>query len=127
MAVTHQAEWADLFYQTMALTCHQQPSRTFWLAGYPMALCARCIGIYAGTIAGMFVLKGLEPQRSKLWFWTLLSIAIGEKTLELVGLDGGNVARLVAGMALGGVIAMIWQWILSRVYHRLFKKEPLAC
>ncbi|HKD76997.1 MAG TPA: DUF2085 domain-containing protein, partial [Ktedonobacterales bacterium] len=29
-----------------ALVCHQQPGRSFWIFGAPVAVCARCLGIY---------------------------------------------------------------------------------
>lgn len=27
--------------------CHQNPDRSFWIGGTPMAVCSRCIGIYS--------------------------------------------------------------------------------
>src|SRR5262245_39522704 len=32
--------------------CHQIPERSFFIAGLPMAVCARCAGAYAGLLAG---------------------------------------------------------------------------
>jgi uncharacterized membrane protein len=31
--------------------CHQDPQRSFWLNGTPMAVCSRCFGIYSGFLA----------------------------------------------------------------------------
>lgn len=31
--------------------CHQDPQRSFWINGTPMAVCTRCFGIYAGFFA----------------------------------------------------------------------------
>ncbi len=31
-------------------SCHQQPTRSFWLFGYPIALCSRCLGFYTGVV-----------------------------------------------------------------------------
>jgi hypothetical protein len=35
--------------------CHQLPLRSFAVAGLPMAICARCAGIYAGASVGAWV------------------------------------------------------------------------
>lgn len=32
--------------------CHQDPQRSFWLNGTPMAVCSRCFGVYAAIFAG---------------------------------------------------------------------------
>ena len=38
-------------------SCHQQPDRSFWLMGYPVALCCRCYGVYLTTmIASIFAI-----------------------------------------------------------------------
>ncbi len=36
----------------LSMFCHQEPSRCFWVAGAPMCLCHRCVGIYAGIALG---------------------------------------------------------------------------
>jgi predicted membrane protein DUF2085 len=38
-----------------ALVCHQDPARSFWIAGAPLAICVRCLGIYLGVSAGAFL------------------------------------------------------------------------
>lgn len=39
---------AFVIYQGLKAVCHQMPERAFWVAGHPLAVCARCFGIYAG-------------------------------------------------------------------------------
>src|SRR5262249_26791053 len=36
-----------------SLVCHQMPERSFYLFGHPLAVCARCTGIYFGIAVGM--------------------------------------------------------------------------
>lgn len=36
-------------YQLGSIVCHQRPERSFHLASFPMPVCARCTGIYAGA------------------------------------------------------------------------------
>ncbi|HSR69799.1 MAG TPA: DUF2085 domain-containing protein [Acidobacteriota bacterium] len=47
------ASWIYLFFQRI---CHQMPERSFHLAGEPLAVCHRCLGIYAGFLAGALLL-----------------------------------------------------------------------
>jgi uncharacterized membrane protein len=37
------------------MVCHQIPERSVWLDGRPMAVCARCFGIYFGYLLGLIV------------------------------------------------------------------------
>lgn len=38
----------DWQHQTFRTLCHQDPARSFWINGKPMAVCSRCYGIYTG-------------------------------------------------------------------------------
>jgi uncharacterized membrane protein len=42
----HVSGWA--IYQLFAPLCHQIPERSFYVAGHPLAVCARCAGVYVG-------------------------------------------------------------------------------
>jgi uncharacterized membrane protein len=44
---------ARLVYAVFAPVCHQVPDRCFALAGRPLAVCGRCLGVYAGFLAGL--------------------------------------------------------------------------
>jgi uncharacterized membrane protein len=44
---------ASFLYALFAPVCHQIPSRSFSFCGFPLAVCARCLGIYAGFLAGL--------------------------------------------------------------------------
>src|SRR5215207_10349032 len=43
---------AGAVYGAFALLCHQIDERSFHLAGFKLAVCARCFGLYAGALAG---------------------------------------------------------------------------
>jgi hypothetical protein len=49
-----------------AAVCHQLPERSFTLLGHPVAVCQRCIGLYAGGFAGLVLLPWLPRLRSWL-------------------------------------------------------------
>lgn len=40
--------------------CHQDPNRSFWINGQPMAVCSRCIGIYTGFTLAWILLPFLS-------------------------------------------------------------------
>lgn len=39
--------------QLFAPVCHQNPGRSLWINGAPMAVCERCFGIYSGLWVGV--------------------------------------------------------------------------
>ncbi len=50
--------------------CHQDPARSFVIAGSPVAVCVRCLGIYCGVALGMFLRMG------KVSAFRLLAVAM---------------------------------------------------
>jgi uncharacterized membrane protein len=44
---------ADAIYRGFGFVCHQIGGRSFHVAGEPLAVCARCFGLYAGALAGV--------------------------------------------------------------------------
>lgn len=47
-------------YVCFSPVCHQIPARSFFAWGYPLAVCARCLGIYSGFLAGMALYPFLQ-------------------------------------------------------------------
>jgi uncharacterized membrane protein len=44
---------SQALYEFFRPACHQMPERSFYVAGYPLAVCARCTGLYVGALAGV--------------------------------------------------------------------------
>jgi uncharacterized membrane protein len=44
---------SQVLYQGFHAACHQMPERSFHLWGFPLAVCARCFGLYVGVLAGI--------------------------------------------------------------------------
>lgn len=57
LAGSGRAGAARLLYAVFAPVCHQIPERCFTFHGHPLAVCVRCLGVYAGFAAGL----GLYP------------------------------------------------------------------
>src|SRR5574344_2644406 len=50
MAHFHQYNISAYLSSLYINSCHQQPDRSFWILGYPIALCCRCYGFYLGVV-----------------------------------------------------------------------------
>jgi uncharacterized membrane protein len=52
---------AEAVYGALALVCHQEAERSFHLAGFKLAVCARCFGLYAGALLGALAYPLARP------------------------------------------------------------------
>lgn len=105
-------EWCALIlYRAFALICHQQRERSFHWCGWPLAVCVRCTGIYAGAMLGLLIypwwgrldVVRLPAKRYLLFALALLTLDWG---LGVAGLFVHNTAsRLVTGLIAGTVAA----------------------
>ncbi|HEY0376205.1 MAG TPA: DUF2085 domain-containing protein [Pyrinomonadaceae bacterium] len=69
---------AFFLYEMFGRVCHQIPGRAFELAGYPLAVCARCTGIYFGFAAGVLaypLARSLNRSDTPARKWLLLAAA----------------------------------------------------
>lgn len=96
-------------------SCHQNPLRSFYLFGYPFALCARCFGVYLScTISSIFLLMN-KFHLNKFLFLFLISFAIFDITLNTIfSIDTGNILRFLAGISIGLIITTIIQYLLEK-------------
>jgi uncharacterized membrane protein len=95
-----------LVYAVGALICHQQPARSFYLAGAQLPVCARCEGLYLGAAAGVLA-------------WTLLARRLGApwprgSALTLLGLSSiPTAATVVTALAGVGDPSNAWRFALA--------------
>ncbi len=99
---------ADFLYWMFRFICHQEPARSLWIAGHPMAICARDVGLYSGLGVGLLASKHwkLAPPG---WLVVLcvLPMALDGGT-QLLGLrESTNILRLITG-GLAGVPAAMY-------------------
>ena len=121
--------WAGaVVYGVGSLICHQIPERSFYLAGFQLPVCTRCLGIYTGAAAGAaFVLMrsrsadNLFLAASATIRWLALVAAV--PTLVTVALEAAgmwypsNLTRALAGFALGGVLAFVVVSALATLHY----------
>ena len=78
-------------YSIFSPICHQNPARSFFIFGYPLAVCSRCLGIYVGFLGGIIIypiFRGFfSLSLPKAKYFLALSLPIGVDTL-------GNFLRL---------------------------------
>ncbi len=55
------SRWHVLIYTIFSPTCHQIESRCFLVFGFPLAVCARCLGIYMGFLFGVLLFLKESP------------------------------------------------------------------
>ena len=99
------AAWA--IREFFSKVCHQEAERSFWIAGAPVAVCARCLGIYLGAAAGAWL--GWE-RRVAVRFLAVAAVVNGLDVMtEVAGLHGNWMdVRFVFGLALGmGMAAVV--------------------
>jgi uncharacterized membrane protein len=105
---------ASAAFRFYRLLCGQVPSHSFYIAGYQMCLCSRCLAIYssllgAGLVLAMFRYRPalmLRPISWKLWVLGMLPMALDGGT-QLFGWHESNVyLRLATGIIFG--LATAW-------------------
>lgn len=88
--------------------CHQDPQRSFWINGTPMAVCTRCFGIYSAIFAGWIafpmipkLLEGIDGY--KRWMLTgVILINIIDVFGNYLGLWQNTMhSRFVLGLLIG--------------------------
>lgn len=87
---------------TYMFSCHQQPTRSFWIMGYPVALCCRCLGFYIGvslsSIAAFWQKKNLRLK----YFISMLVLIIADIFSNyILKFNTGNVTRFCVGIMMG--------------------------
>jgi len=106
LLMTHgQTGLANLIYLVYRFVCHQMPSRSFFIAGYQMAMCQRDVAIYGAIlIAGLafnLVRKRLKPLSWQRFVLLITPLAV-DGTLQLLGvLESTPLRRLITGGLFG--------------------------
>jgi uncharacterized membrane protein len=108
---------AFVLQRGFALVCHQRPERSFWLFGAPVAVCARCLGIYLGAAIGM-LLRTSQHIALRL-FITAMALNALDVATDIAGLHGNwLIVRFVLGLMLGVAGALlIWSSLFQPEQH----------
>ena len=100
---------AQQIYQTFSHLCHQIPARSFFVHDHPLAVCARCTGIYSGFALATLIYpltRSLRNTRTPERKWLLVAAALLaiDVGLDLLGVwQNTHTTRVLTGLLLGGV------------------------
>jgi uncharacterized membrane protein len=102
---------ASVLYMLFSQICHQIPERSFSLCGYPLPVCHRCCGIYAGLFLGCFVvtraLHGHPPTRRLLVLAAIIVLGV-DALAPAAGLwNSSAFSRFSTGLAFGIVTSIL--------------------
>ncbi|HPW18756.1 MAG TPA: DUF2085 domain-containing protein [Candidatus Aminicenantes bacterium] len=98
-------------YALFSPVCHQAAGRCFTLLGRPLAVCGRCLGIYAGFAAGLLaypLLRGLSAEPAlppaRAFVLAVLPLAV-DGTAGVLGLWRSPLGlRFATGLAWGTLL-----------------------
>jgi uncharacterized membrane protein len=112
LAVAHGQELlGQAIYQSFSRVCHQLPERSFAVAGHPLAVCARCTGLYAGLAFGVLLFPLARSLRStetpaRLWLFIAAAPTALDFLLGFLGVwPNTHFSRAATGALLGAVAA----------------------
>ena len=98
------------------LHCHRDPARTLHWLGVPLAVCARCSGIYFGLGLGAALRRPrLSPRALRFWMLGAAALMVVDIALEARGLHGSwSWLRLTTGMLLAYPVGSALAALVSR-------------
>jgi len=124
---------AAALYLLLSPACHQDPARSFFLAGYPLAVCHRCSGIYFGLLVSA-VFASRVPSALVSCSQRRIRVALGtlplliDALLPLTGIWTNTPwSRFVTGFAFGAMLSSLLvpgvSELLSRSPRRLLRVQ----
>ncbi|MGH9458550.1 MAG: DUF2085 domain-containing protein [Thermoanaerobaculia bacterium] len=114
--------WLEIPFR---LTCHGIDARALAIDGIPMPICARCLAIYAGGLAGIFLFLVPGPWRRyavPTLFFLVALVPMGvDGVTQALGLrESTNALRMATGFP-AGLVALVW--VLGRI-DRAARQAP---
>ncbi|MDQ3473147.1 MAG: DUF2085 domain-containing protein, partial [Acidobacteriota bacterium] len=116
-------------YQAFSFVCHQQPERSFFIAGQPLAVCARCTGLYTGfalttLLYPLFTsVRRTNPAERKWLFIAVAPLAI-DFGLGFLGIwENTHWSRFITGALFGSVVVFYLMPALAELSHRFGAKS----
>ncbi len=103
------------------IVCVQNPAHSFYLEGHQMALCERCLAIYAtlGLLGLVFHLLRYRLRPLKTWHYGLLSIPIALDSFTQ--LFGWRESTWELRFLTGGIFAFATVWYFYPTLERLMQ------
>lgn len=87
--------------------CHQIPERSFFIFGYQTPLCARCTGIFLGSVLFLSLFWRIRKQKPLLLLVLLLPMLWDATAGLYVAWPAHNLWRFLAGLLYGSALPML--------------------
>lgn len=101
-------------YHIFEMLCHQDPARSYSIADVPMAVCARCFGIYGLFFLGWLGLpiyawlKGDARNAEKNWLIAAIILNLADVIGNYFGMWANTLnSRFLLGSFIGWTLALI--------------------
>jgi uncharacterized membrane protein len=100
---------AGTIYAAFSKICHQLPERSFFIAGYPLAVCSRCTGLYFGFTLSLLTYPLIRSLRittppDRKWLFLAAAPMVVDVGVNLLGIwHNTHSSRLFTGLLLGAV------------------------
>lgn len=98
-----------VLHEAFRPVCHQEPARSFFAWGYPLAVCSRCSALLFGGVVGLILVPLARPIEAGVPRRRWLALAAGCCLLDVVigwaGVPNTFVSRGVTGGLLGATTA----------------------
>lgn len=98
---------AFVIYRTFGYLCHQIPQRSFYIEEQPLAVCARCTGLYFGFVAGVMIYPLVCSVRrtgspARVWLLVAAAPTVIDFALGFFGVwENTHLSRSLTGALLG--------------------------
>ena len=113
---------SSFIYLVYSGVCHQIPERSFFLAGFPLAVCHRCSGIYLGFIAGSLVKNPFiyrSPRARRSWIIVSMIPVFLDVSLPFAGIaESTPISRFLTGLLFGTMLSSIFLYGITELLHR---------
>src|SRR4051812_47428636 len=123
---------SSFIYDGFSATCHQIPERSFHFEGFPLAVCARCFGLYVGGAAGVLLYplaRGFAQRDAPGRMWLLLAAAPTtiDFALGIFGIwENTHLSRFLTAVILGAAVAFyVVPAALDLSYRRSLRRASL--
>jgi len=100
----------NLAEQVFSHLCHQDGARAWTTGGAPLALCARCTGVYAGLslAAAVVWLARFTPARTILWLHGAAMLQVALFGFHLLGDQPVWLRTLSGSLFSAGAVYFLW-------------------
>ncbi len=131
--------WGGRLWAVGSSVCHQIPSHSITIAGLQFPICARCAGLYLGSLIGLlnFATRGKNnglPKRHFLYLLFVLLMAwagdgINSFISDLINqpllYETSNLSRLATGFGMGLVMSVALTTLFNIVIWQNAEHQPV--